>query len=212
MNMGLWSCLALLAGGGVLAARRATPSQRCDEPHYRWSAKTDTSLAGHAAVGTTVTEILTRWTPPALGNRDGCAPRAGRERGVSELSGWIRRIEKVKDDGDWHIEITAGPTSPTDSCIVAEIPLATLGAVFGRARTQLDALLAGRRLDKDGDLREPLAVRIRGAPFFDGQHRRTTRKRDATDGGHGRCNSSLRALWEIHPVYAVSELRTKVPR
>ena len=62
------------------------------------------------------------------------------------------------------------------------------------------------------DVREPLAVRIRGAPFFDGQHRRTTRKRDVTDGGHGRCNSSLRALWEIHPVYAVSELRAKVPR
>ena len=81
MNMGLWSCLALLAWVGLLGARRATPSQRCDEPHYRWSAKTDTSLAGHAAVGTTVTEILTRWTTPALGNRDGCAPRAGRGRG-----------------------------------------------------------------------------------------------------------------------------------
>lgn len=200
----MWSSLILLAGGSLLAARRAAPSQRCVEPHYRWSAKTDTSLAGRAAVGTTVTEILTRWTTPALGNRDGCAPRAGREREVFEVSGWIRRIEKVKDDGDWHIEVTAGPTSPTDSCIVAEIPLGSLGAVFGRARTQLDALLAGRRLDKDGDLREPLAVRIRGAPFFDGQHRRTTRKRDGTDGGHGRCNSSLRALWEIHPVYAVS--------
>lgn len=205
MNTGLWSCLALVAGGGMLAARRATPSQRCDEPHYRWSAKTDTSLfAGRTATVTTVTEILTRWTMPTLGRRDGCAPRAGREREVFELSGWVRRIEKVKDDGDWHIEITAGPTSPTDSCIVAEIPLSSLGAVFGRARAQLDALLAGRRLDKDGDLKPPLAVRIRGAPFFDGQHRRTTRKRDETDGGHGRCNSSLRALWEIHPVYAVS--------
>ncbi|HMA41963.1 MAG TPA: hypothetical protein VKP10_18000 [Gemmatimonadales bacterium] len=205
MNTGLWSCLALLAGSALLAARRAPPSQRCDEPHYRWSAKTDTSLfAGRTATVTTVTEILTRWTTPALGRRDGCAPRAGRERNFFELSGWIRRIEKVKDDGDWHIELTAGPTSPTDSCIVAEIPLGSLGAVFGRARTQLDALLAGRRLDKDGDLKPPLAVRIRGAPFFDGQHRRTTRKRDETDGGHGRCNSSLRALWEIHPVYAVS--------
>lgn len=64
-------------------------------------------------------------------------------------------------------------------------------------------LLAGRRLDKDGGLREPLAVGIRGAPFFDGQHRRTTRRHDETDGGHGRCNSSLRALWDLHPVYAV---------
>jgi hypothetical protein len=204
MRIALWFCLALLAGGGLLAARRTTLGQRCDEPHYRWSAKTDTSLARRPVTVTTVTEILTRWTTPALGERDGCTPRAGRERGVFEASGWIRRIEKVKDDGDWHMEITASATSPTDSCIVAEIPLGSLGAVFGRARTQLDALLAGRRLDKDGDLKPPLAVRIRGAPFFDGQHRRTTRKRDVTDGGHGRCNSSLRALWEIHPVYAVS--------
>lgn len=166
MKAGLWSCLILLAGASLLAAPRGAPSQRCGEPHYRWSVKTDTSLAGRPAVGTTVTEILTRWTTLALGKRDDCAPRAGREREVFEVSGWIRRMEKVKDDGDWHIEVTAGPTSPTDSCIVAEIPVGELGAVFGRARTQLDALLAGRRL--------------------------------------GRCNSSLRALWEVHPVYAVS--------
>lgn len=205
MRVALWFCSTLLAGGGlVAAARRATLGQRCDEPHYRWSAKTDTSLAGRPATVATVTEILTRWATPTLGKRDGCTPRAGREREVFEVSGWIRRIEKVKDDGDWHIEVTATATSATDSCIVAEIPLGTLGAVFGRARAQLDAQLAGRRLDKDGDLKPPLAVRIRGAPFFDGQHRRTTRKHDTTDGGHGRCNSSLRALWELHPVYEVS--------
>lgn len=74
--MRLWACLTLLAGGGLLAARRATSGQRCDEPHYRWSAKTDTSLfAGRTATVTTVTEILTRWTTPPLGKRDGCAPR-----------------------------------------------------------------------------------------------------------------------------------------
>lgn len=206
MRIGVWACLALLAGG-LPAARRSTHSQRCDEPHYRWSAKTDTSLAGQPVMVTTVTEILTRWTTPPLSKLDGCAPRAGREGRVVEVSGWIRRIEKVKDDGDWHIELTAGAASSTESCIVAEIPLPALGAIYGSARRQLDSLLAGRRLDKQGDLRSPLAVRITGAPFFDGQHRRTTRKRDGADGGHGRCNSSLRALWEIHPVYAVSAPR-----
>jgi hypothetical protein len=204
VRIGLWFCLTLLAGSGRLTVLRPTPSQRCDEPHYRWSVKTDTTLAGRPVTVTTVTGILTRWTTPALGKGDGCAPRAGREREVFEVSGWIRRIEKSKDDGDWHIEVTAGAASPTDSCVVAEIPMGTLGAVYARARMQLEALLAGHRLDKDGDLRAPLAVRIRGAAFFDGQHRRTTRKRDTTDGGHGRCNSSLRALWELHPVYAVS--------
>jgi hypothetical protein len=39
--------------------------------------------------------------------------------------------------------------------------------------------------------------------FFDGQHRRGGRRSDRIDGGHGRCNSSVRALWEIHPIYRI---------
>lgn len=63
--MGLWSSLILLAAGSLLAARRAAPSQGCDEPHYRWGAKTDTSLAGRAAHWRIV-GIL----PPHLRGRD----------------------------------------------------------------------------------------------------------------------------------------------
>ncbi len=165
--------------------------------------KIDTALAGRPATPATITDILTRWTPPALGPADRCAVRAGRERNRYIVSGWIRRVEKKKDDGDWHIELTAAATSPPESCLVAEIPLGTLGAVYRRARAQLDTLLASRRLDKDGDLSVPLEVRIAGAAFYDGQHRRTTRKHDRSDGEHGRCNTSVRALWELHPVYEV---------
>lgn len=197
-----WPAPALTAAGLLLTAHGAA-AQRCDEPHYRWSAKIDTSLAASPASPSTIPDILTEWAPPALGQGDRCASRAGREREVFVVHGWIRRIETAKDDGDWHIELTAGPTSPVDSCIVAEIPLSRLGGVYRRARAQLTELLAGRRRDKQGDLDAPLEVRIVGAPFFDGQHRRTTRKQDRTDRSHGRCNSSLRALWELHPVYAV---------
>jgi hypothetical protein len=198
-----WTLPALAAVGGLLASRSSTPPQRCDQPHYRWDVKIDTALAGRPAVATTITDILTRWTPPALGPGNACAPRAGRELNRYMVGGWIRRIEKTKDDGDWHIELTAAPTSPPESCIVVEIPLPRFGAVYRRARTQLNALLVDRHLDKDGDLDTPLAVRIAGAAFYDGQHRRTTSRRDQTDGGHGRCNTSLRALWEVHPVYDV---------
>src|SRR6266581_4379191 len=45
---------------------------------------------------------------------------------------------------------------------------------------------------------------ISGAAFFDGQHRRGGRRSEQIDGAHGRCNSSVRALWEIHPVYRVT--------
>jgi len=165
--------------------------------------KIDTSLAGRPATAATIADILTRWTPPALSPTDRCAVRAGRELNRYIVHGWIRRIEKKKDDGDWHIELTAAATSPPESCIVVEIPLGALGVAYRRARAQLTILLAERHIDGEGDLDAPLEVRIAGAAFYDGQHRRTTRKHDQSDGGHGRCNMSVRALWELHPVYAV---------
>jgi len=198
-----WGPRALAVTSLLLAPGHLPAQQRCDEPHYRWSVKTDTALMRTRAAPVTITAILTQWPVPATGPDDRCAPRSDRERNVYVVRGWIRRIEMTKDDGDWHIELTAGQTSPTDSCIVVEIPLPALGSRYGRSRMQLSELLRGRRLDKQGDLVAPLEVRIVGAAFYDGQHRRTTRKRDVTDGGHGRCNSSLRALWELHPVYAV---------
>ena len=198
-----WSVAVLAAAGALFASRSSTPPQRCDQPHYRWDVKTDTSLAGRPAVPATITDILTRWPPPALGASDACAPRAGRELNRYVVRGWVRRIERKKDDGDWHIELTAAATSPAESCIVVEIPLPRFGAVYRRARSQLNALLVDRHLDKDGDLDTALEVRIAGAAFYDGQHRRTTSRRDQADGGHGRCNTSLRALWELHPVYDV---------
>jgi hypothetical protein len=198
-----WWLPVLVATSVPLAPGRLIAQQRCDEPHYRWSVKTDTSLAHTQATPATITAILTQWSAPAIGPDDRCAARSERERTVYVVRGWIRRIETAKDDGDWHIELTADPTSSPDSCIVAEIPLPALGSPYRRARTHLTELLRGRRRDKQGDLDAPLEVRIIGAAFYDGQHRRTTRKRDGTDGGHGRCNSSVRALWELHPVYAV---------
>lgn len=205
-----WSIAIFAALGGLLVSRAGMPGQDCNPPHYRWDVKTDTALAGRPTTRATIPEILTQWTIPPLGPSHRCAPRAGREQNVYVVQGWIRRIERSKDDGDWHIELTAGPRSSPDSCIVVEIPLGALGEVFARARRQLDALLAGRKLDKDGDLRTPLAVSITGAAFFDGQHRKTSRKRDVPDGGHGRCNTSLRALWELHPVYDV-RVRSVIP-
>lgn len=199
----VWRFAITTAAGGLLASGAPALQQGCDQPHYRWSVKIDTSLAGRPATLATISDILTRWTPPMLGPADRCAMRADRELNRYIVHGWIRRIEKKKDDGDWHIEVTAAATSQPESCIVAEIPLAALGVAYRRARAQLNMLLAERHLNGKGDLDAPLEVRITGAAFYDGQHRRTTRKRDQSDGGHGRCNTSVRALWELHPVYEV---------
>ena len=177
--------------------------QRCAEPRYRWSAKIDTTLAAITPQPASIPEMLQRWNPPAVTARDWCVPRAGRELVVYQVGGWIRRLETSKDDGDWHIELTDRRDSPADSCIVVEIPLVELGGTYRQARADLGRLVAGRRRSKSGVLAKPVAVQIVGAAFFDGHHRAGARRRDPIDPKHGRCNSSLRALWEIHPVYRV---------
>ncbi len=195
--------LTVIALVGLFSPTPPLRRQGCREPHYRWTQKTDTSLAALSPHPTSVTAILAGWAAPNIASRDRCAPRADRELQVFALTGWVRRVEKVKDDGDWHIELTEGAASPVDSCVVVEIPAPKYGSRYALARAALDSLLGGRKIRKGGALEQPALVRVAGAAFFDGQHRRGGRRSDETDGGHGRCNSSVRALWEIHPVYRV---------
>jgi hypothetical protein len=190
--------LAGLMAGAPLGA------QACREPHYRWTQKTDPALAALAPQATSVSAILATWAAPHLGPRDRCALRSGREVGVYSVTGWVRRADKLKDDGDWHIELTERADSPSDSCIVVEIPAPKYSARYASARAALDSLIGARKVRRSGVLARPALARITGAAFFDGQHRRGGRRSDKIDGEHGRCNSSVRALWEIHPVYRVT--------
>ena len=189
--------LAVLLPGGRLIA------QQCREPHYRWTQKVDTALATLAPEPTSVSAILAMWAPPDLGPADRCARRVDRELRAYTLTAWVRRVDKEKDDGDWHVELTERPGSPPDSCVVVEIPARKYSPRYAAARAAFDSLIAGTRRRRGGFLAEPVRARITGAAFFDGQHRRG-RRSDRTDGGHGRCNTSVRALWELHPVYRVT--------
>ncbi len=191
---------ALLA---LPAARLGAQGAACREPRYRWSVKTDTSLAALTPLPVAIPVILSAWEPPPLTSRDRCAKRGGRELALYRVQGWVRRVEKIKDDGDWHIELTDRLDSPRDSCIVAEIPPAQLSARYAQARADLDALLGSKKTVKNFNLAHPVRVQVTGAAFYDGQHRRRRGGLEWLDGEHGRCNSSARALWEIHPVYRV---------
>jgi len=189
--------------GGVLSVLAApAPAQSCAEPHYRWTEKVDTLLARQAPVPITITAILTDWAPPDLTARDRCADRGGRERTVYGVAGWVRRVDKHKDDRDWHIELTEQPDSPPGSCIVVEIPSPRYGAVYAQARASLDSLVGKRAIGKNALVARPRRVQVFGPAFFDGEHRRGAKLRIREP--HGRCNSSIRALWEIHPVYRVT--------
>jgi hypothetical protein len=199
MNSQVWVALTVLG----LAGRTAV-GQTCTDPHYRWTVKGDEALASISPVRATIRAMLRTWGLPAFTGQAQykCAAREGRELNVYSVLGWVRRVKTGEDDGDWHVELTSRADSPTDSCIVAEIPPAELGGNYAQARTDLADLVDW---NSSGDVANPVRLRFIGAAFFDGEHRGGPTRRDQTDGAHGRCNSSARALWEIHPLYWVRQ-------
>jgi hypothetical protein len=198
-------------GLAVLLVLRSLSAQEPDERHYRWLAKVDTSLAGAAAIPASVTDMLAGWAPLKLTARDADAPRRGRELQVYQVTGWVRRVHQNPDDDDLHLELTAGPASPRDSCIVAEIPDPRAGSVYGQARADLERLLGRPKFRSKGRLRVPVLLQVIGAAFFDGKHQKrvpgaTGKKstRPTYAEGHRDCHASPSALWEMHPVYRVA--------
>ena len=196
----------LVVGSLALVAPPAARGQACVEPHYRWSEKIDTALQTRPAKPVDIATILTAWAPVSLTSRDTCAPREGREDSVFALVGWVRRVRLQESDGDWHVELTAAPATPVDSCIIVETPAERYGAIYRGARAALASLVDTTRLGPRGDLRPPVRVRFTGAAFFDGYHQLPWpgAPRPVL---HGHCNASLRALWELHPVYKVEPPR-----
>jgi uncharacterized protein YgiM (DUF1202 family) len=169
------------------------------EHHFRWAAKTSLGQLGLAPQEATIPDIL-RWRPLGLEPdlASWCAPRQGRELRAYAVTAWVRRVRKHEADGDWHIEITGTAQADPTSCLVAEIPAPSYDPRFGTARDALDALLKDSVMNTTGDVSSPVRVRFTGAAFYDGWHSTGT-----AAIGHGRCNSSLGALWEIHPVFSV---------
>jgi hypothetical protein len=196
--------LVVVVVSWLLLAPQAGRGQGCAEPHYRWSEKVDTAPRARPAVPVDIAAILTTWAPLSLTSRDMCAPRGAREDSVFVLVGWVRRLKLQESDGDWHVELTEARVTPVDSCIIVEIPAERYGAIYRQARSALASLVDTTQLGPSGDVRPPVQVRVTGAAFFDGFHQRAAPGGPRSASQHGRCNSSLRALWELHPVYGVS--------
>ena len=191
--------LVVVGVSWLLLVPAAGRGQTCAEPHYRWSEKVDTTLQTRPPTPVDIAEILTNWAPLGLTNRDRCARRMGREDSVFAVVGWVRRLRLHEADADWHIELTEAQATPVVSCIIVEIPAERYGVIYGRARAALAALVDTTQLGPGGDLHPPVRVQFTGAAFFDGFH-----QQGGQGSQHGRCNSSLRALWELHPVYQVT--------
>lgn len=159
--------------------------------------------ARRAAIGT----VLRSWPLPAYTSeaRFKCAIRADRELDVYSITGWVRRIKKHETDGDWHIGLTARKSGDVKQCLIVEIPPAEEHELFDEARQALEGFIPESAIDSRGDVADPVKLNFVGPAFFDGEHRDGRNRRDKTDGAHGRCNASARALWEIHPVLFVVE-------
>ena len=165
--------------------------------HFRWAAKTHPNESSLAPQGVSLSKIR-QWAPLELHSDDlasWCAPRQGRELSAYGVTGWVRRVKKNEADGDWHVEITSSAQAAPTSCIVVEIPDPKYGAEFKTARESLDSLLKDSTMSASGDITPAVRAHFIGAAFFDGWHAQGSKAQN-----HGRCNSSLSALWEIHPV------------
>ena len=177
----------------------------CGSPsHYRWPAKIAADKQTKPApVG--VAEVLKSWAQPEIpvGHTLAawCYPRTPEEEDTFALTGEITRIRTAEDDGDWHVEMVA-PGGAVASCVVVEIPDPSFGAKYKTARDQLLKVVQahGSTIAKpSGDLSKRVTATVVGDAFYDGWH---------IDGAghpsaHGRCNSSAKALWELHPVFEV---------
>lgn len=184
------------------------PAQSHCDVHYRWQEKIDTTQFATTPIHTTISSMF-GWASPAFtaAAMYWCEPRNTREQKVYEVIAWARRLKVqkgAKADGDWHIELTGSKTSSVSkNCIVVEIPPDSLSNTYFNARQDFLALVgdAGSTIKSNGDVSPPVRMKINGLAFFDGEHRGKGNKKP---NQHGRCNSRTSALWEIHPVYAVS--------
>jgi hypothetical protein len=189
----------------LLVAAPVGGQTHCDV-HYRWQEKIDATRLTDTTTSTSIPQIL-KWASPAFTAAASywCQPRTTREQTVYQLSGWARKlaVQKPPGDGDWHIELTASKTSSVYGCIVVEIPPDTLSPAYFQARQDFLATVtdAGSTINGKGFVVPAVHVKVTGLAFFDGEHRGASGK---PPHQHGRCNSKTSALWEIHPVYAVS--------
>jgi uncharacterized protein YgiM (DUF1202 family) len=167
--------------------------------HYRWKQKTTTSRFAANPPTASVHAALNWPAAPFKGHgiSSWCKDRVGRELNSFSVAGFVRRT-RTETDGDVHIEITQRASDEVTDCLVVEIPSADLSPRFNTARNELARLLSVTAITNK-DFETPVKVRFSGLAFWDGWHAGT-----GLPSGHGRCNSTPGAAWELHPVYKVS--------
>ncbi len=182
-------------------------SCRGQHGEFRWRAKTESDVppARLARDHEVRPSDIGAWRGPG-GEFVASTPRRGREREWYALTGRIVRL-KLEPDGDLHVQLAdvgtgTGPRGRDAVEVVAEVPYGEAWCEIRRALFALTSTrfpletVRGRTLR----LKRQPVVRVVGRAFYDAAHSgddTTLNRRERNDG-------RAVAVWEIHPVMALS--------
>lgn len=123
-----------------------------------------------------------------------------------QLDAYIVAVKPCEDDRDYHVIIKDENADEYMNVEVSGLPTNGVGlADFKRARGEIESVLTdanssstcGRYNKPD----QPIHVRIEGSVYFDGDHRA-----GCQSGCPGPSYAKPSTVWEIHPVYSVTEI------
>jgi hypothetical protein len=125
-----------------------------------------------------------------------------REKKAFRLTGDLWRVKFEMNDCDLHLEVTKRGGSKSDDRVIVEIPANTFaGSARTRILNKLTAMKKAHLVEKNGtDFKTPVTITVTGVAFFDGTHWSIASPK--IGNGHG--TDTVKTLWELHPVYAVT--------
>lgn len=184
----------------VAAAAVAAP----DRPGVdRWAVKTMAPTPG-VAVTAPIDTLIGLGDVGDVAHNDARyqSVRLNIEGAAMTTTGWLRLVAG-EDDGDFHMQLTPGPTA-NGPCLIVEVPNPTfisdptLKAQVSAVRAWVLAhALKGRKPAAAGVmLKAPVRVTVTGALFYDDSH--------VGDPPRGKKGMHAGTLWELHPVTSIS--------
>ena len=148
---------------------------------------------------------MLKWPVPHVLHFNDTALIGTEEREIVHLRAFVR-VFKCEGDADYHLEL-ADSRAANARRIIAEAPDSD-----STVRAQLEALMGGEPSKKgkplDGAAAAP--IEIWGWRFLDLDHQSALKDKNgkrrtmaALKAGHGHGSTSVRTLWEVHPILRV---------
>ena len=190
-------CLAALVSATIIVTAPTTIRGlwgcTTTDRHQRWALKTRGD-DGHRAQAVSIAEMLT-WPVPRGHSVSETAPIQPHEAEQITITGRVRLVKQSPDDCDLHLEMSEHPT--TGPRIIAEIPPTDMA-------TQQSAVGIFHLSNGHRSAREPgVSVRVTGFAFLDLSHQCAAHPKAGCQHG----GAAVATLWEIHPVFAITEVR-----